>query len=93
MKVAYKVTCWNEFDVDDSFKDELLSFIKDNPTVSAECIYDWYHFKTGDLPSIDLIEGTDIAMSVKQNYGFSTIEISDGSIENFEEFLYQNGDS
>jgi hypothetical protein len=38
-----------------------------------------------------LIEGTDIAMSVKENDGFSTIEISEGSIENFEEFYYQNG--
>ena len=91
MKVAYKVTCWNEFEVDDSFKDELFSFIKENPTVSAESIYDWYHFKTGNCPDVYLIEGTDIAMSVRQNDGFSTIEISDDTTENFEEFLYQNG--
>jgi hypothetical protein len=91
MKVSYKVSCWQAFEIEDKYKDDLLAFLKENPKASADEIYYWYYFKLGDAlgPVIDLIEGTEEELKVDENDGYSTIEITGD--HDFEEVIYMNG--
>ena len=89
MKVEYKVTCWHRFDIDDKHKDELLEFLKQNPSASGDDIYEWHYKKTGFDSMIYPVEETETEMSLKDNDGYSTIEITD--VDHSDELIYQNG--
>jgi hypothetical protein len=35
MKIDYKITTWESFEIDDEFKDDLLQFLKETPEPTA----------------------------------------------------------
>ena len=87
MKVDYKITTWERFDIDDEHKDALLAYLKENPKASAMEILGWA-FDIGDDPYVEKIDGSDEEMTPEENDGHSTIEILD---HHCGEVLFHNG--
>jgi hypothetical protein len=86
MKVDYKITTWERFDIDDEHKDALMAFLKENPKATAMDIFDWSS-ELGVDPYVERIEGSDEEMTPKENDGYSTLEIS---TDDFKEVLFSN---
>jgi hypothetical protein len=76
MKIDYKITTWERFDIEDEHKDALLAFLRENPKATAMDIYNWYCDIGGD-PCPYGVDGTEEFMTPKQNRGFATLEIFD----------------
>ncbi|RPI69948.1 MAG: hypothetical protein EHM38_06990 [Geobacteraceae bacterium] len=76
MKIEYKVTTWERFDIEDKHREGLLEFLKENPKAAAMDIYNWYCDIGGD-PYIEQTTNTDCEMTTDENGGCSTIEVYD----------------
>jgi hypothetical protein len=87
MKVDYKITTWERFDIDDEHKDALLAYLKENPKASAMEILDWA-FDIGADPYVEKVEGSDEEMTPEENNGHSTIEVL---ASRWGEVLFRNG--
>jgi hypothetical protein len=87
MKIDYKITTWERFDIEDEYRDALLAFLKENPQAKAMDIYDWYCSIGGD-PYPDRVDGTEEFMTPKQNGGFATLEIFDNPND---DAIFSNG--
>jgi hypothetical protein len=74
MKIDYKITTWERFDIDDRYREDLLSFLKENPKATAMDIYNW-SCGIGCDPYIENTVGTDREMTTSENNGNTTIEI------------------
>jgi len=87
MKIEYKITTWERFEIDDEHREALESFLKDNPIADAMDIFDWACDNNIDMPRIEKLDETDELMSPKENGGQATLEIliNDESIFNNEQ--------
>jgi hypothetical protein len=74
MKVDYKITTWERFDIDDEHEDALMAFLKENPKATAMDIFDW-SLKLGVDPYVERIEGSDEEMTPEENNGYATLEV------------------
>jgi hypothetical protein len=77
MKIDYKITTWESFEIDDEFKDDLLQFLKESPEPTAMEIFDWA-VGMGIDPYVSQIVGSDSEMTPAENNNQSTVEVYDG---------------
>jgi len=87
MKIEYKITTWERFEIDDEHREAVESFLKDNPKADAMDIFDWACDNNIAMPRIEKLDETDELMSPEENKGQATLEIliNDKSIFNNEQ--------
>jgi hypothetical protein len=71
-----KITIWDRFSIDDEHKDDLLEFLDGNPEATTADIIEWAeaHDISGEH---DTLHDTGEDMTVEENGGNATIEVSD----------------
>jgi hypothetical protein len=74
MKIDYKISTWERFEIEDEHKDDLFSFLKDNPNANGIDIHNWY-LGLGGNPYVETMSGTEDCMTPKNNGGFATLAI------------------
>ena len=87
MKIDYKITTWERFEIEDEHKQALLDFLKENPRATGIDIYNWYSDMGGD-PYVEVQSGTENVMSLEENGGYSTLEVFDNPCE---DAIFANG--
>lgn len=80
MKVGFKQTIWQDFDIPEELEDEVREKIKSGEISSSDELHEFLENKDG-LPEYEYSFDTATDMTVEQNGGGSTIELKeDGSI-------------
>jgi hypothetical protein len=87
MKIDYKLTVWERFEIEDEHKDALLAYLEENPQATGLNIYNWYCSIGGD-PYVEPQEGTEDYLKPEENGGFATLEVYDNPNE---DAIFTNG--
>jgi len=74
MKIDYKITTWERFDISDEHEEELREFMKKNPQADAMDVYHWA-CDNGFEPEVKKIDGVDKILNPEDNGGQATLEI------------------
>jgi hypothetical protein len=87
MKIDYKITTWERFEIEDEHKGALLAFLKENPQATGIDIYNWYCDIGGD-PYVEAMSDTEHHVRPEENGGFATLEVFDNPND---DAIFSNG--